>query len=242
MSTASDLGPAVMEQTKTLPTTTRKLMAHPNFERGLNDVRSGRDIHKSERANIFRIGALLIEAKDQCEHGQWLDWLAHEFGWSVDTTQNYMAVARLAARNRTVRNLKVPARTLYAVAHLKAAAVPDALAKLRAAAKERRVTAEQGQQIVELAESSILKKITGTQDTQDEERRKLRKSLMDRHPSYRRRLILRSRCGSAPKRPTLTCRILLKRWERCFGSARTVRLASSLTWSGMNGCARFSIS
>ena len=30
------------------------------------------DIRKLERANIFDVGDLLIEAKAQCAHGQWL--------------------------------------------------------------------------------------------------------------------------------------------------------------------------
>jgi Protein of unknown function (DUF3102) len=33
------------------------------------------NLHKLERKNIIDIGDLLIEAKAQCEYGQWLDWL-----------------------------------------------------------------------------------------------------------------------------------------------------------------------
>src|SRR5262245_23945443 len=109
------------------------------------------DIHKSERANIFQIGKLLIEAKDRCEHGHWLDWLKDEFEWTPATADNYMSVARLAAKYKTVLNLQVPARTLYAVAHLVDEAVPDALTRLGAAAKKGRVSADQGQKIVDLA-------------------------------------------------------------------------------------------
>ena len=32
-------------------------------------------IHRLERANIKDIGDALIEAKSQCEHGEWLQWL-----------------------------------------------------------------------------------------------------------------------------------------------------------------------
>jgi len=71
------------------------------------------DIHRLERGNIFDLGDLLLEAKSQCKHGDWLKWLNSEFDWSVDTAERYMAVATLTARFRTVRNLKVAAKTLY---------------------------------------------------------------------------------------------------------------------------------
>ena len=39
-------------------------------------------------------GALLLEAKDSCKHGEWLDWLAVNFEGSEKTAQNYMRIAR----------------------------------------------------------------------------------------------------------------------------------------------------
>ena len=63
------------------------------------------DIHKIERTNIFDIGDLLIEAKAQCEHGDWLDRVDAEFDWSVDTAENYMKVAGLASKFRNFRNI-----------------------------------------------------------------------------------------------------------------------------------------
>jgi hypothetical protein len=72
------------------------------------------DINKLERGNIFDIGDLLLEAKAQCEHGEWLSWLHAEFeSYSVDTAERYMKVARLSAKFRSVRNLKLAATTLY---------------------------------------------------------------------------------------------------------------------------------
>jgi Protein of unknown function (DUF3102) len=72
------------------------------------------DINRLKRANIFDIGDLLVEAKAQCEHGEWLDWLSAEFEWaSVDTAERYMKVAKLSAQFRSVRNLKLAATTLY---------------------------------------------------------------------------------------------------------------------------------
>jgi hypothetical protein len=109
------------------------------------------DIHKAERVNIFQIGKLLIEAKAQCAHGEWLDWLSREFDWSADTAHNYMNVADLTAKFGTIRNLPVPATTLYALTHLDPAIVPAAIARLGAAEKKGRVTAEQGRHIVKAA-------------------------------------------------------------------------------------------
>jgi hypothetical protein len=74
------------------------------------------NINRLSRANIIDIGELLLEAKGQCEHGQWLDWLDAEFWWSVDTAERYMNVATLAAKFRILRNLKLAATTLYKLA------------------------------------------------------------------------------------------------------------------------------
>src|SRR5215510_11378372 len=73
-------------------------------------------IHKLEQKNIIDVGELLVEAKAQCEHGQWLDWLAAEFEWSVDAAERYIRVAERIGKFRRLRNLKLAATTLYEVA------------------------------------------------------------------------------------------------------------------------------
>jgi hypothetical protein len=75
-------------------------------------------VHLLEQGNIIDIGDLLLEAKDQeCEHGEWLEWLADaEFDFSVDTAERYMKAAKLAAKYATLRNLKLGKTTLYALA------------------------------------------------------------------------------------------------------------------------------
>jgi Protein of unknown function (DUF3102) len=74
------------------------------------------NINRVARGNIIDIGDLLLEAKAQCEHGQWLDWLYAEFTWSIDSAERYMMVAELAAKFRSLRNLKLGATTLYELA------------------------------------------------------------------------------------------------------------------------------
>jgi Protein of unknown function (DUF3102) len=72
---------------------------------------------KLARENIFEIGRLLVEAEKACEHGKWMKWLKAEFGWTNQTARNYMAAHELAERFKTVLNLKVPMRVIYALGH-----------------------------------------------------------------------------------------------------------------------------
>jgi hypothetical protein len=73
-------------------------------------------INRVARANVIDIGDLLLEAKAQCEHGEWLVWLYGEFGWSADTAERYMKVAELAGKFRRLRNLRLAVTTLYELA------------------------------------------------------------------------------------------------------------------------------
>jgi hypothetical protein len=118
------------------------------------------EITQLERANIFDIGGLLIEAKAQCEHGQWLPWLKTEFAWSADTAERYMNVARLGEKFRTVRNLKLAANTLYALAGcddqlfggvlgLSDDDLPDVIDELSKRATQKRLTPEDAEIVIE---------------------------------------------------------------------------------------------
>src|SRR5262249_46300217 len=40
------------------------------------------DIRALERGNAFAIGALLAEAREDAEYGEWSEWLEEEFDWS----------------------------------------------------------------------------------------------------------------------------------------------------------------
>jgi hypothetical protein len=68
---------------------------------------------KREAADIIAIGDLLIEAHNQLDHGEWLPWLAENFGSSVSTADNYMAAARLAAKYPSIGNLRLRPTALY---------------------------------------------------------------------------------------------------------------------------------
>jgi hypothetical protein len=73
---------------------------------------------KAEGANVIKIGKLLLEAKKQLEHGDWLPWLEKNWDRSKRTAENYMAAGRLAAKFATVANLKLRPTALYALGRM----------------------------------------------------------------------------------------------------------------------------
>jgi hypothetical protein len=116
------------------------------------------DIHALQSRSIFDIGKLLIEARDACEHGEWGDWLDREFDWSADTADNYMAAARLADKFRTVRNLKVPMRTIYELGRdddIPAADLLAIIAALAKASKAKQINASRADDVINLTRLRI---------------------------------------------------------------------------------------
>jgi hypothetical protein len=82
--------------------------------RGLADIE--RDIGaltKVQRKNIFKMGALLIEAKAKVAHGEWLPWLELHFERGNSTAGNYMSAARYLAKFPTVGNLRLSFGAIY---------------------------------------------------------------------------------------------------------------------------------
>jgi hypothetical protein len=127
-----------------------------NTKRDLAVIAS--DIHALERLRAFDIGKLLIEARDACEHGEWGDWLDREFDWSHDTADNYMAAARLEGKFRTVRNLKVPMRTIYDLGlddDIDAADMPAIIDALAKASKSKSINASRAEEVINLARLRI---------------------------------------------------------------------------------------
>jgi len=72
-----------------------------------------RDVLAREAKDVVTIGNLLIEARSQLDHGQWLPWLAGNFSSSARTAENYMAAARFATKYETVADLKLRPSALY---------------------------------------------------------------------------------------------------------------------------------
>jgi hypothetical protein len=71
-----------------------------------------------EAANCIRIGALLIEAQETLDHGQWMPWLAKHWDRDPRTAQNYMGAARFAAKYESVSHLKLRPTALYGLGSL----------------------------------------------------------------------------------------------------------------------------
>jgi hypothetical protein len=71
------------------------------------------------RDSIVEIGQKLIAAKARVEHGEWLPWLATEFGWNARTAQKYMQVAEAFAikyEPDSFLDLTIDASALYTLA------------------------------------------------------------------------------------------------------------------------------
>jgi len=121
-------------------------MSSKNPERPLATIAAEiRALKADTISDIIAIGGLLIEAKDQLRHGQWLPWLQREFGYSARTGQNYMAAQRFAGRYEHVANLKLTLTALYRLAdadHRRTSIyTADAIAAILAEAKEKLVGA-----------------------------------------------------------------------------------------------------
>jgi hypothetical protein len=97
-----------------------------------------RDLVGVARTCIIEIGRELIAAKAEVAHGDWLPWLKEEFGWSIRTADNYIAVARKFASVANLENLTIDATALYALS------APDVPQEARDEAVER---AEDGEHI-----------------------------------------------------------------------------------------------
>jgi hypothetical protein len=108
------------------------------------------NINQLERGNIIDIGDLLLEAKSQCERGDWLNWLHGEFDWSVDTAERYMGVAGLNAKFRSLRNLKIAATTLYALVYQEEDDLPAIIGELAKHASKTRLSPRDARRVIKI--------------------------------------------------------------------------------------------
>jgi hypothetical protein len=108
------------------------------------------NINQLARGNIIDIGDLLLEAKSQCERGDWLNWLHGEFDWSVDTAERYMGVAALNAKFRSLRNLKIAATTLYALVYQEQDDLPAIIGELAKHASKTRLSPRDARRVIKI--------------------------------------------------------------------------------------------
>jgi hypothetical protein len=94
------------------------VVEHEHERRPLADIEQDlAPLVKARRRNVFKEGALLIEAKAQVSHGDWLPWLQEHFMASESTAQNYMSAARYLVKNPTVGDLKLSPAAIYWLAN-----------------------------------------------------------------------------------------------------------------------------
>lgn len=70
---------------------------------------------KQSIENIIEVGKRLNEVKGLLAHGQWMDWLDAEFGWTERTALNYMRVAQ-EFKIENISNLQIANTALYVLA------------------------------------------------------------------------------------------------------------------------------
>jgi Protein of unknown function (DUF3102) len=102
-------------------------------------ARYAREIRALSKQAIVEIGRRLIECERLCKaEGCWLQWLNIEFKWSRITADNFINVARAAARVKNFDTLNVPVSALYLLA------APSTPAEVIEAVAER---GEQGERV-----------------------------------------------------------------------------------------------
>jgi hypothetical protein len=108
------------------------------------------NIHKLERKSMVDVGDLLIEARSQCEHGEWLDWLQAEFEWSDTTAARYMAVANLVNKFPKLKNLKLTKTTLYGLIDGVERDLPAIIQELTKHATNSRLKARDAERVIDV--------------------------------------------------------------------------------------------
>lgn len=107
---------------------------------------------QSETVCIIKSGILLIEAKAQVKHGQWLPYLSENFDLGERTAQRYMAAAEwywTASNTTPVSDLKLSPTVLYGLAT--GDYEPETAALIVEAAKSKWVNESRAIAIVEQA-------------------------------------------------------------------------------------------
>jgi hypothetical protein len=118
------------------------------------------DIHKLQRSKLFAIGDLLIEAQEQCEHGEWLPWL-EENDWSHTSAERYIDAERLRRKFPNLGNLKLARTTIYDLVDLDVRddvsndLMEDIITALAAKATDTQLRPDAASRIIELAQLRV---------------------------------------------------------------------------------------
>jgi hypothetical protein len=75
-----------------------------------------RALGKRAAGDVIEIGRRLREMKKVCGHGNWLQWLQLEFGWTDRHALNYIRVYELSIKSENFSDLGIPVSGLYLLA------------------------------------------------------------------------------------------------------------------------------
>jgi hypothetical protein len=135
-----------------------------------------RDTLKRETGSIIKIGELLVEAKKQVGHGEWLPWLKREFSLSERSAQNYMAAERFARKSAMNTDLlsNLSPSLLYVLSGsgrgaLKHIYTSEAIAAILQEAKCKRVGGERAWEIAVEVQRALTTKAARPAETAKEE-------------------------------------------------------------------------
>jgi hypothetical protein len=105
-----------------------------------------RELAKRGIGDTIEIGRRLTEAKKLVGHGNWLIWLAREFGWSDETARRFMSVYEMSKFHK-LWNLNLPVSALFVIAQ---SSTPEKARNeiLRRAGSGERFTFEQIKKII----------------------------------------------------------------------------------------------
>jgi hypothetical protein len=112
---------------------------------------------KRETTSIIEVGALLVEAKKQVMHGEWLPWLENEFSLSERSAQRYLLVGRFAAKYDSLSDLNLTAEALYALSSPHNYVTPEVITAVLEEAKEKRTRVEIGHMRIGSAGNGLIR-------------------------------------------------------------------------------------
>src|SRR5262249_18400285 len=113
------------------------------------------DIRALERNNAFAIGALLAEAREHADYGEWAYWLEEEVDWGRETAPNYLAGHKLGEQFPTFGNLPLPMCAVYRLGNdfLDDPGLPTIITALTEATKDKskKISVTEADAVIDMA-------------------------------------------------------------------------------------------
>jgi hypothetical protein len=113
---------------------------------------------KNSVQNAIEIGKRLDIASKKCEHGEYMKWLKHEFGWSHDTSLNYRRAYEFSQSPKfsDFEKFDISVSAFYLIARIEDGTIRSAIVR---AAKRGRVSYKLAREIMKEEHKKILERI-----------------------------------------------------------------------------------